>query len=981
MRATAYWRLIEVDLAKQTFAPILIEVLTAVASRLGYGLRSLYENHGCQFIDFVIPGQISITRFNERLFGFEDSRALARCTFELIAPEILYNITLADESKESAEWLYSDLCSAAWIDPMRGLADCFCSVLAVIVLSYCHTRIVDGMFPDPDFKLLNAKLQYLNIQINDEETLLSRQQRQLDNIVYKVLRTLSDTDYSPRGNISAALPEEARRVFIRLNQFRQREDFSTHLPNLPRFDINSILSAVDWLSNSTETTWDRAISYHIVHHISTDIRKSSSVNEQLRLLQALIVWFSLSETSFRDDTLLRAVLLTIVPLLAQYDLASSAQGILDWALELYCETPEITESILPGFLSRIAGICYEYSQQDDEVLVNLGIRLMGWIEGRLVSMSANILKGRSSSLVEETLPLWPREPQGNLAMLNLSMMDPSADFLSNPQNESVKFRLARHLSKMDSRFYSANKFCNGDFWHLKHCIPVAEKIQDEDMDGFINALFRYGPYIRSPETAHLLDTVASLFVSQYMVYRELEDQYRKSKRKPKVNSTSTPMPKQPRPERSVTDRLLYLLANEDPAKAHNAYKSLRRVLTVSYPYESDEHLPVVFSEEIAVLRQYPPTAHTPAPRNLSELENLQISVNPDIGVWMRDFSTLLNDVVGSKVGFYAQLKEFIASDAAFAEEMVPILVHILLHDVESDTRAIISGYFSAILANRLPGQCRVVVNTVLYLRNFYYIGATQNPLGHDQWLDVDFHSLSQAAMIIGAYTTALLFLELARERSPTPTDSTNEDILYAIYSRIEEPDGFYGIQSKDIGGFLTKRFYHEGQWDKAFQFHNAEFAAGQPGHTEGLYRSLHSNGYDALSMAVLQSLGPEDKRFSSEASELAYEVAWRTQTWDLPGPQDENATSASMYMSLRAIHRNREQQAVEAELKLAMRNQLSQLSVTGDEDMIAIRSRIQTLVCLGEIKNLRGVLDRKTLLASDLGKVSQAVTDVSLDSE
>ena len=60
-------------------------------------------------------------------------------------------------------------------------------------------------------------------------------------------------------------------------------------------------------------------------------------------------------------------------------------------------------------------------------------------------------------------------------------------------------------------------------------------------------------------------------------------------------------------------------------------------------------------------------------------------------------------------------------------------------------------------------------------------------LAHDKWL---------------AYTTALLFLELASEYQNSATEAYNtKRVLFEIYSHIDKPDGFYGIQTSELGEF------------------------------------------------------------------------------------------------------------------------------------------------------------------------------------
>jgi len=87
--------------------------------------------------------------------------------------------------------------------------------------------------------------------------------------------------------------------------------------------------------------------------------------------------------------------------------------------------------------------------------------------------------------------------------------------------------------------------------------------------------------------------------------------------------------------------------------------------------------------------------------------------------------------------------------------------------------------------------------------------------------------LGRNAIACGAYTTALLFLELAAEHSGSQMDkaSGTEQILFDIYSHIDEPDGFYGSKHR-ISVISGQTLSSRKTVDKAFRFHGAALEAG-----------------------------------------------------------------------------------------------------------------------------------------------------------
>ena len=428
------------------------------------------------------------------------------------------------------------------------------------------------------------------------------------------------------------------------------------------------------------------------------------------------------------------------------------------------------------------------------------------------------------------------------------------------------------------------------------------------------------------------------------------------------------------PMRSIIRSLLNILSTEDAVQIHRAYCTLRTLFALPITELNDSQAwPQPYQDEISYLRSRPLPPVTASSRSLKEFDTLEILRTGDFESWICEVAALLNDVLSNNDPFYAQLAPSIHSDPSFATQMLPVLVHGILISDQEGARTILSRYFSSILQETGASalRCQAIVGTVLHLRNFEPTSAElADPLAYDKWLDIDFRLLSRGAMCCGAYTTALLFLELAMDysQSSSGADTDTEDILYDIYSHIEEPDGFYAIKSSDVHGFLTRRFHHEGQWDMAFKFHGAEFAVGLQGSrgAEGIHQSLHSNGFDKLAMAVLQSSSSETIGAAPDYSKLGYELAWRTQMWDLPEPRGDGQAGSALYTALRAVHRNRDQLTVDALLKATSRDEMSRLYSTGNEDMVGIRSRVQTLICLGEIRKWRGATIQDQLASGNV---------------
>ncbi|KAI0306020.1 hypothetical protein B0F90DRAFT_1695380 [Multifurca ochricompacta] len=327
-------------------------------------------------------------------------------------------------------------------------------------------------------------------------------------------------------------------------------------------------------------------------------------------------------------------------------------------------------------------------------------------------------------------------------------------------------------------------------------------------------------------------------------------------------------------ERSIMELLLAMLDSGMPSKVHMAYHILRTL-----PSES-----------------------------LRDSES-----------WTMNHSTELSYFLGRSRGSMirppARLDLLLTSDVY----VTPVLVHALLSISDKGSAAngsprdILSQFLSRVLNSTLSdvSSREAIVSIVLHLRHSQP-PQSDDELAYDKWLDIDFILLSKSAILSGAADT--------------------ENILFEIYSHIEEPDGFYGIRTRDLHQFLLKRFHHEHQWEKAFKFHGAALEARSQGSvdTEGVLQSLvQQNVFDASNLGVT-------------SSNMVYHLGWRTETWDLPDQASSSGSGIALYNALRAV--------VDTITKKALLGEMNRLRALGDEDLVGIREVARNIMCLSQVK-------------------------------
>ena len=178
--------------------------------------------------------------------------------------------------------------------------------------------------------------------------------------------------------------------------------------------------------------------------------------------------------------------------------------------------------------------------------------------------------------------------------------------------------------------------------------------------------------------------------------------------------------------------------------------------------------------------------------------------------------------------------------------------------------------------------------------------------------------------------------------------------MYEIYSNVEDPDGFYGIQTHDVKSALLRRLQHEKQSWRAFGLNGAAFETGSNNRANGssalsMMSNLHDMGFDHLSSGLYKATSSGQQGESAD-DPLLLELAWRTGDWDLPVSSEAAKTPhGSFYSCLRAVHRQRDQQAARGLVDVAIRSEIGRLGDLGLERMAQIKDSTANLVCLREI--------------------------------
>ena len=940
VRRGAYFHVLEVQMNSQAFTNHIECVLKAVAARMGFKkFSTLFECYSSQIAYSVYNGGFDPYRFPPHLLGYDNLKEYAEAAFLPFSLVYFFADGKSSSSKKSASGtgfqksraLFVAHCKVTQKTPAQGISRCFSEIVAYQINVSMDSNDQEGLEDELRVRLKDLK--------GDLDQML---ETHVDGIVVEILRGLGDQDFNPGGEISRSLEmlkesERAVSNFHSISRYRSSNDFQFHEPNLPAFSTATILRSLAWISRKVPAVESPSTTFHVLHRMFAEIQDCPLVNEQLRLLNGISVWIASYPIHFTDNTILRTLVQWCTTCMSQFDLVRAAQSMIEWALGIYAKTG-YAETRLSDALITISCAAHDYATSGGEdIITMLGVDLARWIEDQALELCK---RSDLKELVLKALPAWPCDPIPELAALLDNISCSKLSKILGDTRISSKFRVVRRLYDFASRNeLPTERFAQSDFWRLKNSIPSLSQLQDEDVEAFSSLLVCQRGEINSFEVGQ----VGRLTICDW--HRRL------SRKKPDDLHLQIQGP--------FILSLHDILQLHDPSQVHTAYKTLRYIASVKMPEFPPPSIPEG-SRELEYLQRYHFAPRTGTARELADLQQpLYLEICKDFPRWITTLCTLLSDILSSRDPFYAQLVTILESDVTFAEQSLPVLVHnILQNEPKGKTSSqILSQYFTSVLSQDYASlRClKCIVDVVLHLRHFRPVNS-KDALSYDKWLGISFRLLGSTAITCGAYTTALLFLELAAEHNilAPSEDPHAEAILFDIYSHIDEPDGFYGIKTQDLRHFLVKRFHHEKQWDKAFRFHGAAVEAGSnaPSEIEGVLQSLHAFGFHNLAINALQN-APSATQATSHSSEMAYHLGWRTETWDLPSNAGERNSGAPLYHTLRAIYRERDSQSIDNVVRQCSFGQMEQLRTLGDENLFEIRQITQNLMCLNQVRQWR----------------------------
>ncbi|GAA5937662.1 hypothetical protein JCM1841_000247 [Sporobolomyces salmonicolor] len=984
-RRAPYDHLLEIAVKNGELAGPVVAALTGVSERLGFATRAeLYLEYARYVVWIQLPRGEDLAalppglqvggdlgqHLSFRAAGFPTLRDARKADFNQTASWLLQS--------EHTQEAFHTMCDVLRRSPREGRLACFPQTVACIITRH---QVELHHKPGIPVAVIRTKLAELAEAAGAgdaymQEALISSMADEI--VVETLLLTFpfeGRLDEVPRA---LAHDKRAAETFIQLIQLPVIFDTE---PPPPHHWPDQTVAGILMFDKDFPVLSQPAAVFSVVYNLLGRVYSARFVVEQQRRLLHLALLVSLSHRVVRDPPILAALVDGLIGLLPQLDLVVFVPSMLRWCLTEWLAHAVTTQDEEKAALCEQLARAAHATEWLREALggSNAGTdSLAAFLDDALRQLCA-----LQEPTTMEACLLWPRKI---VATQEFGCKD-VYEALASPFAPSGKFGFVHELQNRHDILSSP--LGGRIVWRLMQAISSTDDPSPDDCLAFADILYAVGGDVETPDLVELSEGLSG------------------------DEAFEPPMQEDNAIKRAVLRRVIRLLSNSDRKLVSAAFETAKAIFSVP---ESGDVLkvdefsfrlrPVVsFLAHPSLMR--PERVRPRLVRSLDELgTDAWIKGGRDFSRWVREFAELLADVRASSDMFYAQLVGLIQISPPFAQAIIPHLVHSILlqgygsGDFEAGQK--LSRYLEQLLRSRASSKeaIAVVVDTVTYLRR--HPRTDLNPAStsrFDTWLAVPWVLVADGAVKTGAYLAGLLFLELAHEYSDLfqqrdgrmrdrRSDEKGQALLYEIYSKIDEPDGFYGQQSDDVRQALIRRYCHEGRWTDAFETYGARHEAQSrqlgtldSSATAGVVTSLASLGFHRLAMSVFQPARLDGSLQEDDlAPDLPYELAWRTDVWDLPiGRYAAGTSSVSLYTALRASRPGRSLESAREAVRSSLVVETRKLASVSLDLPRPSTDVVSTIIALREVARLVELKEGDKLAEGVAKELSLVPPDFSLN--
>ena len=965
-RRAPYQLLIRTCALSPGLAPIVIATLEGVAARLGFdSLADLYLVYARYLTWSEVrqahnqPGTDIVHNLPYRACGYPTLREARKADFVSTASWLLQ----FDEGP-----VFATLCDVLKRTVQQGRLDCFGETAALKIVRYHVSNEVSGLPMPPNE--LERQVAELATGAGDAY----EQDQLVTTSVDEILAEIAAVTFAARWPAEGGLPalrhdKHAAEAFKSILALPADLVFRSEPPP-PHWGPEGTVTSIVWLDQAggRRALANSAVVFSVVENLLGRVHRAAFVDEQRRQLVNLALILALAHRTVANPAILAAISHGLATLLPRADLADLVAAMLRWALKtfqrLVDKQPAVAAPFQTAFCEQLVRIALALEPLQ---------QLVGGTEAAQVvdrlRVAADSALGRLHAAQEPTVTeaalLWPR-PLVKPESLDFATL---SDAVASSFAPVSKFGLVAPLRQHPAYgvFLAEGGSSSRLAWHFMHALSPRDELAPAGCLAFADFLFDAKGLVQAPS---------------------VDD--------PEVNRAETSDTADPPNDQGIKKvlaaRVLGRLGDSDRKLVQAAFDSARLV------FSSPGNVAALFPKDgspTSTMASFFADASLQRSRRLRRRADCSLAAlaGPDwlargrsYDGWVKACAELLAEDRAASDDFFAQVVPLIRSSAAFAAEIFPHLVHSLLlqgatsGDGQSDQQ--LSRYFEALLSASTThvDVVRLLVDTAIHLRKYGRPDLHPSSRSRfDTWLSVPWILFAKGAVKTHAYLAALLFLELAHEYNALfaltshgsaydrRLDESGQALLYDVYARIDEPDGFYGRESPDARQALLRRYRHEGQWEPAFRMYGAgheaqthSHGAGRdPAAIAGVVSSLAAFGFNRLALSVLQparldgSVGEHDV-----PPELPYDLAWRTDVWDLPVERAAADTSSvSLYKALRASRTARSSQVACDAASEALVHEVQKLGAVSLDLPRPSGETLATILALREVHRLAHLQD------------------------
>lgn len=313
----------------------------------------------------------------------------------------------------------------------------------------------------------------------------------------------------------------------------------------------------------------------------------------------------------------------------------------------------------------------------------------------------------------------------------------------------------------------------------------------------------------------------------------------------------------------------------------------------------------------------------------------------------------------------------LAAVPAFAAAILPSIVHIVLlaeSSGDQPTRQALSSVFNETLSDwretSKADHIRLALDVLLYLRHQPF-PRESTMADRNAWLDVSLTSAAEAASSCGMQPAALLFLELAVSQQALQPARTSRkssllqleqhnDLLQRIFSSVDDPDFFFGIQENASLQSVLSKLAHEDSAYKNLSFQSALFDteckltnSGLSSQDSDVVAALSRNNLNGIARAV--QLQATTHGNSVNAGVL--QIAMNLNQWDLPLQPEQQSSATVVLGTMRALENFSGKFTLVEHLDRALKTLLKPVAIDKLSSKI-IQSNLSAMAVLTELREL-----------------------------